>query len=52
MSEIILILAIAVISCITIVMLSLRYIVKKVETIGRKSLDRPDLIRIYIEDDC
>ncbi|NOH14852.1 hypothetical protein [Clostridium cochlearium] len=50
MSEIILILAI--ISSITIAMLSLRYIVKKVEAIERKSLDRPDLIRIYIEDDC
>lgn len=46
MSEIILILAIVVISSITIVMLSLRYIFKKVEVIEKKSLDRPDLVEV------
>ncbi|WP_164968347.1 hypothetical protein [Clostridium tetani] len=46
MPQIILILAIGLISCISIVVVNLRYSFKKVQTIKDKSLNRPDYIRM------
>lgn len=46
MSQIILILAVGLISCISIVVVNLRYSIKKVQAIKQKELDRPDYIRM------
>lgn len=46
MSEIILILVIALMTCITISVLSLRYVFKKTQVIDKKQLDRSDYIQM------
>lgn len=46
MPQIILILAVGLISCIAIASVSVKYSIKKVQAIKDKSLNRPDYIRM------